>query len=213
MPFKNIVLTKDQQLKQLNEFKLLEKHLNDFHNLGLIERLAGNCISAAELMCNTCLQLGIPAKMIECQLSSMRDIDDDTEFTFIGFDNLNYQGQIDTHMVCITQSEVPLIIDASISHLLPENHPIIIERLTDLDPEIIGNYELGDVKLRYTPKKIVRYPNLHQKNILEKTQDELRLQKEFKIFKYLVLIGLGIGAVNIIANLSIIGMRLFGVGA
>ena len=214
MPTKNIVLTTDAKLKNSPEFKKLEKHLQEFYNIGLVDRLAGNCVSAAELITNSCLQMDIPAKMVECQLTTMRETDDGTnEFTFIGFDNLNYQGQIDTHMICVTQGETPLMIDLSIAHLLPGNHPIVVEKLTDLDPEKIADFTIGEVKLTYTPKKIVRYPSIHQKNMLERLQDEEKLKKEFKFFKYLVLIGLGIGAVNILANLSIIGMRLLGVGA
>jgi hypothetical protein len=207
---KEIKFSEDPELNKLPQFIKLKDIISEFYKIGIIERLSGNCVSAAELICNSCLQIGIPAKIIECQLAISKTHDDGRpEFVFIGYDNLNYQGQVDTHMVALVLTEIPMIIDASISYLLPRDRPVLVERADAVDPDVIGNFEFGDAKLTYTPKKIVRYPNLHQKNILIKALEEQKFLKEFSFFKLLVLGSLFFGFINFLANSSLLYIKMF----
>ena len=200
----------DEQLKTHPDFKKIEKALDNLCNSSTFEKLAGQCVSACDILQNILLFYGVQSKIMECQMMAVKENPKIKEFCFVGFDYImDDGGDLDSHVILVTQTEVPIIIDASIGYLLPENDKILVRVLDNLDPEIIGKFLIDDVTLTYHHKKNLRLPSLHQKNLIDRIKEEKQLSKKIKIgTKIIIVIGIVTG-INFIANFTLLGFEVY----
>jgi hypothetical protein len=94
-------------------------------------------------------QQGIENQIIECQVSICWTENGIPNFQFVGFDNQAFPGQVDTHTIIITKTEVPLLIDLSISHHLPSNHPFVIEKLNSNVEKTLAEFKFENYVLTH----------------------------------------------------------------
>lgn len=196
-----IRLTDDESLMLDKDFHKINSALLTLCNSGMIHRMAGNCISAAELISGLLNQLNIDSSIVECQLTMSRfKSDGKPEFFFIGFDNLGLQGELDTHVIVVTKTKTPFLIDVSISQYLPKSRPIIIgiAKLTTTENSI-AEIAFKDYKLIYTQKHNIKLPSLHQKNILQKIAEDNKIKKDISLLRTIV---------TVIATFSLINFTL-----
>lgn len=203
-PFIALTLTKDKELKENPIFKKIEKIINRIYNEGLLDRVRHNCISASEIMQKLLATSGIKSRSIECTLSMIRNED---EYFFIGFDDYSFAGEVDTHVVVITETQPQMLIDLSISHLLPPNHPCIIEKVNSIDPEIISEYNIDGIKMVYNIKRNIKLPHIHQKNVIERFEYEMKTADKLKWVTSLVFVAMILAGINFIFNSWAIAMR------
>lgn len=183
----------------------------------VVERLAGNCIGATDIFQKMLNNIGIESTIVEVELM-ITYLDSETpEFYFVGFDNLNFPGQVDTHLVIVTKTEIPLLIDLSISNYFPSrNQPIIQQVLNDQSEKILGEYIVRSsrgnliehVKLNYGYKKNIRLPHLHQKNLAARIMDEQKITKDFKLLRSLIIIAIAFGLVNFTFNSVLVILKM-----
>ncbi len=203
-----IKLTQDQEVEKLPYFQAIVTHIEQLESTGILINLDGNCLAAADLLSGLLLQSGIENTIVECQATvQLRDENNQTRFTLIGHDNLSFQGQVDTHVVVVTKTPIPLLIDISILGYLPEDHPFIIEKVDNSDPSILGNYKFKNFSILYQIKRNLRLPGLHQKGILQRMNEENNVKTKIKSLSNFIYFILFITVVNLIFNFTLLLLK------
>jgi hypothetical protein len=189
-------LTKSDRIKNTKDYKKIQEVLERMDRTSMIWIGRGQCISMSDVICTALFQVGIKAKMIECQLVITNNNINPSQSVSIGYDNSLQDGQIDTHVVCITDTEIPMIIDASISYLLPENKKILIEEIQNLNNRIFCDVDQQGYHLTYQQKTNNKVIFEHQRSILE------RIETDNKIFKNLVWLKIFVSVAIVISLLN-----------
>lgn len=163
----------------------------------VISRGAGFCLSMSDLI-HTVLkqQAGIDSRVVECKLTVLTN--DPPSLKLIGHDGLKYgnsTNDLDTHVVCITDTKQPYIIDLSISNVLPYVS-YVVEPLNGTEPRMIGEYTYSNSRWIYQERENPKLPKIHQSNILERFNTDRQLFSKMRILKILIAIALTISTAN-----------------
>lgn len=190
-------------------YQQIKKLLQNLQPVDVLPKLQGQCVAAADLIQNLLYQHQINSRILEVQLTATKHYQDgSTEFMFIGYDNLMNPGQIDTHLVVITDTEIPLMIDASISHILNGCSENYVMRELNTSSLFLADYRIDDVQLTYTIKKSVRLPSLHQRTLLDRMMEERKLKDTIHWLKIMAITGLGLSVFNTFANTILIILKM-----
>lgn len=201
--------------------KELQRHMNRKQICAILDRLsqgemiyrmAGNCLGACDIIQKMLSAVGIDSKIVECQASVIRTEGEFQDFFFVGYDNLtgDFEGMIDTHVVIVTNTEPPVLIDAALGDAVSEDNRIVVGVLEDLDPDVIGEFTIDNTVVTYTVKQRTRLPELHQKNLVERILDQKAQTKRTIFVSRFLWIIAGLTAINIIANTMLLTMKWFG---
>ena len=176
---------------------------------GLLVRMQGNCVSSCDLVQNLLHQIGIGSRIIEVQLSvtKHRDGDQLPDHLFIGYDNLSFGGQVDTHTVVITDTDYPLLIDLSIGHILESGHRYVLAGLEE-HSDFLVDTEIDRVKLTYQQKKLPRLPHIHQKTLMTRILEEQTARETIKWMKILVAGAVVLGVINFALNTFLLILKV-----
>jgi hypothetical protein len=202
-----------KKLETLPEYQQILGIIEKMDVAGLLDRLSGQCIAACDLVQHFLYQVGIESKIVEVQLSVSNPSSETPnvpDFMFIGFDGMNYPGQIDTHVVVITKTEIPFLIDLSIAYTLPQGHRFVfrpVETVIKNDLRILAEFDIKGSKYSYQEKKSSKYPTLHQKTILEKLIEDQKMSKNFKIISYIAILSLIITLINMGLNSGLLYLK------
>lgn len=166
----------------------------------------GYCISVSDIIFNMLQQNGIKCHLVEVTLSA---VDAKGSTYMVGFQTGGLDGKPDvtkvsTHVVVVTDTEIPMIIDMSIAHRLPDNYQCIIDKAFNQGDKVICNIEFQKWHYIYQEKKDgVNLPQLHQMSILDRIATDKKVFNEMKSLKLLNMIGIGLSAfavINVIAK-------------
>lgn len=201
-------ITMDHLLMKDPQFFKVKEILEKLEKAGVLENMAGNCISACDMMQQLLFQVGIESSIIECQVILTRDgTDKANDILFIGYDDKTYKGEIDTHVVVLTKGRVPLIIDISLAHVLPADHSYLIERLNSVNSSL-GTYQVANITLGYSHKENIKLHNIHQKNLLVKYVDEQKNLDKIKFIEKLAYWAVGVSVFDVLLNSIILTIKL-----
>jgi len=127
------------------------------------------------------------------------------------YDNVRYvdntdakQDNIDYDVFVVTKTEIPILIDLGISQHLSQDHPFIVEKVDNKDPDVLGNYVFDNYNIIYQTKRNIRLPSLHQKTFLERIDAEVQASSKIKTITLLVYFVSAFTLFNFIANMAII---------
>lgn len=190
-------------------YQQITKLLENLRQNDILTRLQGQCIAAADLIQNLLYQHGISSRIIEVQLTATKHYPDgNTEFKFIGYDNLKNPNEVDTHLIVVTDTDIPLFIDASIGHVLRGcSTDVVIEELNSSNT-FLADVKIDDVQLTYTMKKSVRLPNLHQRSLLDRLIEEKKIKDTIYWLKIFSITSLAMSVFNMLANTVLIVLKM-----
>jgi hypothetical protein len=174
---------------------------------GILQELHGNCVLASDIIQSMLHDRGVASRIVECQLTiSYTQKDGSKSVKFIGYDYTDADDKINTHAVVITQSDPPMIVDASIGHNLGDRKLVTITlcEKDQSDPAILGTCIVNDITLVYRNKKIIKLVSYHQKDILERMRHEYDTIKNIKILRYLVMGTVILSATNFFLNITLL---------
>jgi hypothetical protein len=179
---------------------------------GLLVKLSGNCVVAAELIQNMLHAEGINSRTVEVQLLASRP-DSQEEVSTIALVGYNtgtdFSHHVATHVVVITEGAEPLLIDASIGHILQNpRHVIITPTQVPTDSDIICQTEANGIELNYRVKKRIQLPQLHEKSIIEKIRMEYNLLQNVRWIRYAVMAAITMSTINFALNSILIYLKL-----
>lgn len=215
--------TNDPGLLRTPQYHKIKECIDSLSRTGDSRSFAGNCVATCDIFQTLLSQLGIPCKIIECQVCITQEVDGNKNYMFVGYDNYSYPGQIDTHTIVVTEGETPILIDLSLGHLLPAEKQYIIERIynrsknvnensqlpENIDKNILADFDFGSCSLTYYEKKNLRLPSIHQKNLIQRIVNEQNLEKSLDVLKLFIIAALTLGLFNFTLNIVLIVLRLF----
>lgn len=193
----NYVVTTDEQLKKTKEYETVSNIIFNLMQGGIIHLGKGYCISLSDMIYTILKQNNIPCKIVECQLTLSNKQENKVEM--VGFDSFagrDITKGHDTHVVVVTETEHPMIIDMSISHMLPNNIQGVIDSVKKEDNRVIAHIVTENVLLTYQEKKVNTIPVLHQKSIIDRIQTDLTLFSSIKKLKFLIFLAIFISLLN-----------------
>ncbi len=189
----------DEELINSEDYKKIHVILMHLWQGGIIQRGRGYCLSMADMIKTLLEQEGIVCNLVECKLTVMGI--DPPGILLVGHDGLNRAQQdindIDSHMICITKTEIPMLIDLSVIGVRPEI-PWIFERANGAKDGIIAEYDFGVSRWIYQHKPSTRLPGHHQKSIVERIKTDGGIFRKFKLLTVLIVIAMTISLVNAI---------------
>ena len=208
----NITLTNDVEVTNDPSFLIVAASIQSLISSGFINSLGGNCVAAAEMLSLMFHQKGVDATVMECQVSIKRKNENgDDQFNFVGFNGMGLgPSSVDTHVIVVIKGVRPILVDVSIWPTLPSDHPFIVEHATIENDGIIGDYDYGDFRVTYTPKKDLRLPNLHQRSIIDRLRAEEIIKAKLSWVAYVAAGALALGFLNTILNAIIVYFRVLG---
>jgi hypothetical protein len=201
--------THDESIVGLPEYKAVYQVIRSMVENGIIQRLQHSCVAASELISSMLLHEGIESKLVECVVSVKNNNVSPPGYTFIGYDGLTQQEQIDVHVVVITQTKTPLLIDVAIPYALSEETPYVVGKLEKVkDNNILADFSFNGFDIRYNLKKQIKLPSLHQKSILQKIKDDEAVKEKLRTLQIFVWIIAAFAAINFTLNMTAVILKI-----
>ena len=215
--------TNDPGLLRTPQYHKIKECIESLSRTGDSKAFAGNCVATCDIFQTLLSQLGIPCKIMECQVCITQEFEGNKNYMFVGYDNYSYPGQIDTHTIVVTEGENPILIDLSLGHLLPQDKQYVIERVysngknrnisgdreENHGKDVFAEFDFGSCALTYYEKKNLRLPSIHQKNLIQRIVNEQNVEKNLGILKMFIIAALSLGVINFSLNIILIVLRLF----
>lgn len=189
--------TDDVQLYNDPEYQLVIHIIHDLWRSGIIQKGTSQCWAMSDVISKLLKINGIESSLQECSLFIMKE--NPPILNLIGYfnDSENAPDDIYTHIVCITKTKIPMLIDLSISSY-HDTIKFICERLNKENELEIAEYQFEDITFKYSKKDIQHVPELYQQNILT------RIKTDNIIFNKINLITKILISVSIITSLNLV---------
>lgn len=190
-PFK---LSDDQELREDDTYKEIIEVVKQLWETNVIARAPGYCFSISDMIYTLLQHRGINCEIVECQLMVHRR--EPPVMIALGYDH-RPDGPMDvtTHVVVVTKTRIPILIDLSIGNLQPDQVRLIVERANGLNGTI-ATLDLGSTTWIYTKKRDQKFPGFHQRSIVERIETDQRVKKELSWLKVLVVTAIVIAGLN-----------------
>jgi hypothetical protein len=96
--------------------------------------------------------------------------------------------------------------------MLPKDRPYIVERVRkNDDPNVISEFNLENITITYTEKKMIKLPSIHQQNLLDRIMNDQKMNTTIKTLRTFVMCAVGLGLVNFSLNVILIILRLYNI--
>lgn len=203
--------TNDKSLMSDPEYQkviALVKHLWDS---GMVRRGFQHCYSMSDIIQKLLNHYGIESYLEECYLMILKK--NPPEIRLVGYEQnsddviTDKVGEVQTHVVCITKTKYPLLIDLSISEYI-EDVPYICQRINPDQNKIniknlnnvveLGNFEFDQAYFKYSKKSNTQLPSIHQTSIIN------RIETDKKIFNSIKRINIIVSFIIVISSLNLI---------
>lgn len=184
---------KNGPVTQDNYFKTIKMVVDNLYNSGMIESGSGYCLSMSDIVLKLLHKEGIKSKIIECNLMvTLKNPPGLYLMGYPGFTPNNYDSEkmMQTHIVCVTETEVPILIDLSVSHI-DKNIPYICAPiLKSYEHTNLSEYDFETSTWTYTEREDtnIELPKLHQRSILDRIKTDQKVSKEINFIKILLVI-------------------------
>jgi len=154
-------------------FKIVKGVVDGLRKSGMTEAGSGYCLSMSDIVLKLLHKEGIKARLVECNLMvTLKNPPGLFLMGYPGFNQNNYTADkmLQTHIVCITETEIPILIDASVSHIDKSIPYICAPLLKNYDHANISEYDFETSTWTYTEKEDtdIELPKLHQLGLILK---------------------------------------------
>lgn len=194
---------KNHPVTETDYFKTIKMVVDNIHNTGMVEAGSGYCLSMSDIVLKLLHKEGIKSRLVECNLMvTLKNPPGLFLIGYPGFNQNNYDSEkmMQTHIICITETEVPILIDTSISHI-DKNVPYICAPiLRNYEHANISEYEFETSTWTYTEKKEteIELPKLHQKSIIDRIKKDTEIQTQINFIRNFMIILFAISGLNLI---------------
>lgn len=202
------IITYDTSIQNTTDYWKVKDIVSRLIETGLSKMGEGYCISVSDILFNMLSQNDIKCHLVEVQLSIVDIATNSTHL--IGFQTTfqqNSHTRVSTHVVVVTDTEIPMLVDLSIAHKLPSGMQAIIEKAENQGSKVFAKSEKSGYKFLYQEKKDgIGVPQLHQISILERISTDKKIFQEMKVLKILNYVGIVISS---FALINVLG-KIFG---
>lgn len=191
-------ITNDQKLVSDPEYQKIISIVHNLWNSGMIQRGSGHCYSMSDIVSKLLNHNGIESYLEECSLMVLKK--NPPELHLVGYSDCDIDDpikEIRTHVVCITKTKYPILIDLSIAHFI-DDIPYICEEINSQNSNELSKYEFENSYFNYSKKIESQIPYLHQQSIID------RINTDKKIFSSISKINKIIISIAIITSINFI---------
>jgi hypothetical protein len=194
---------KNHPVIETEYFKVIKGLVEGLHKSGMLESGSGYCLSMSDIVLKLLHKEGIKSRLIECNLMvTLKNPPGMYLMGYPGFNGNNYNSEkmMQSHIVCITETQIPILIDLSISHIDKKIDYICAPILNSFDHTNLAEYDFETSTWTYTEKKDtdIELPKLHQKSILDRIKTDQKVNKEINFIKTLLIILFCVSSTNFI---------------
>jgi hypothetical protein len=176
------------QFKEENELKIIQDTIQEIISHDLVNRGSGFCLSMSDICYNLLRRKGIESELIECTL--MVILKDPPNIHLIGYNGFldlsNLPNKMENHVVCITKTKVPYLIDLSLSQIDP-NVPYVCIPIVNSNDSMV-EHDYGNSVWIYKKKIDSELPKLHQRSIIERIQKDHELTSKLNLVQTLLIL-------------------------
>ena len=184
------VLTTDEDLKNDPDYQIICQLMYGIIEGGLSIIGKGYCLTMSDIVHTLLFQAGIPCKIVECRVFIQNKKDNSSYW--VGYDELKTNfGNENTHVVVVTNTKTPILIDMSLGHVLPKNIQGIIDTAKKDEYSVICNIDTDFVSMTYKEKTDSSLPIFYQRSILDRIQTDNTIFKKLSFLQnFIIVIGL-----------------------
>ena len=182
-------------------FIKVQEIIDDLIHSGMLRFGSGYCLSMSDVILKLLHKEGINAELVECNLMVM--MKNPPGLVLVGYkgfmENTLGSGQkIDNHVVCVTKTKIPILIDLSVSHVDPQM-PFICEPILDeYSHTDLAEFEFESSTWTYQSRNDSELPKLHQKSIINRIKTDIRVDNEIKFIKYFMFVLFAVSSLNFV---------------
>jgi hypothetical protein len=194
---------KNHPVTQTEYYQTIKYVVDNLKTSGMLQAGSGYCVSMSDIIHKLLHKEGIKSQIVECSLMvTLKDPPGLFLMGYPGFNQNNYtpDKMISTHVVCVTETEIPILIDLSIGHIDKDIPYICSPIMRNYDHANLAEYDFESSTWTYTrkPETEVELPKLHQRSILDRIKLDNQIQQQIGVIQKLVLIALSISSMNLI---------------
>lgn len=194
---------KNHPVIETEYFKIIKGVVDGLHKSGMTEAGSGYCLSMSDIVLKLLHKEGIKARLVECNLMvTLKNPPGLFLMGYPGFNQNNYTADkmLQTHIVCITETEIPILIDASVSHIDKSIPYICAPLLKNYDHANISEYDFETSTWTYTEKEDtdIEIPKLHQKSILDRIKKDNDIQRQINLIRNFMFVLLTVSGLNLL---------------
>jgi hypothetical protein len=184
---------------QTEYYKKIKSLVDGLHRAGMLENGSGYCLSMSDIIHKLLHKEGIKSRLVECSLMvTLKNPPSLYLMGYPGFNANNFDGDkmLQTHIICVTETEVPILIDLSISHI-DKNIPFICAPITKKEEHTnIAEYDFETSTWTYQEKVDTELPKLHQRSILDRIERDNRVAKQIDFIRSFLFVFFTISLIN-----------------
>jgi len=166
---------------------------------GIISLGAGHCVSICDMVRTALSHRGINSRLTEVKTTLTYFREDPPDIGFIGFDDIKNPGEHDSHVILITETDPPFLIDPSIPHRLPKNIFAIVQPIVKKENKLIDvEFKKYQISATYIEKEVQRIPYVHASSIINRIETDKKIFSNLNFLKIFVILAMAISSLNLI---------------
>jgi hypothetical protein len=194
---------KNHPVVETEYFKTIKMVVDNLNSSGMMEAGSGYCLSMSDIVLKLLHKEGIKARLVECNLMvTLKNPPGMFLMGYPGFNQNNYTSEkmMQTHIVCITETEIPILIDTSISHIDKSIPYLCAPILKNYEHANLSEYDFETSTWTYTQKldTDIELPKLHQKSILDRIKKDTEIQNQINFIRNFMFVLLTVSGLNLI---------------
>jgi len=202
-----------ERLTNMKEYRVIAQLLQRLYQSGVIRMGSGWCISMSDMIYTLLKQQGIESRLVECQLTmSRRDPDGEIWPMTVGMPaETQPENLADTHIVVVTVTEPPMIIDSSISYFLDGDGAVIVAECLEIArydrvfANLVVDTVRGQISMSYQEKVKPIMPLVHQTSVIDRITTDRKIFDSIETLKRLNYIGI---TLSVFAVINVLGKIL-----
>lgn len=184
---------KPKTLRETDYYQKIQEVIGQVNNMGMLDRGVGYCFSMSDIFLKLLHKNGIESELVECSL--MIALKDPPSMHLIGYNGFggisNFVDHMENHVVCVTKTPIPILIDGSLKNIDP-NVPYVCIPVTGRENHTqLAEYDFGTSVWTYEKKVTSELPMLHQKSILDRINKDKKIDSSIqKLQKAVIFIAI-----------------------
>lgn len=192
----------DRNTAQNEDYFIKVKEIIDnLKHSGMLKFGSGYCLSMSDVILKLLHKEGIRAEMVECNLMVM--MKNPPGLFLVGYkgfheNNFDPQQRIENHIVCVTKTKIPILIDLSVGHIDPHVSFICEPILDEHSHTDLAEFDFATSTWTYQSRVESELPKLHQKSILNRIKTDVKVDKEITFIKYFLFVLFTVSSLNFV---------------
>ncbi len=166
-----------------------QKTLGIIHQVkhsGLIARGFGQCLSMSDIILKLLYKEGIESELVECSLMVLRK--DPPGVYLVGYpgfieNHYDKTERMENHVVCITKTEIPILIDLSVTSIDNEVDYICEPIVREESHADIAEFKFNNSTWTYQSRPTTGLPRLYEKSILKRMETDNKVEQQLKFIR------------------------------